>query len=93
MRNVSICGAAETLLIDRMCLKTHCRPILDELSKLGCEIIGDKTIKKFFTGKMKIDTKKDWNKENQSLRRLRRKPKKASGSFRDATWKGRRLCS
>ena len=24
MRNVSICGAAETLLIDRKCLKTHC---------------------------------------------------------------------
>ena len=63
MRNVSICGAAETLLIDRMCLKTHCRPILDELSKLGCEIVGDKTIKKFFSGKMKIATKKDWNTE------------------------------
>ena len=29
MRNVSICGAAETLLIDKMCLKTHCEPILD----------------------------------------------------------------
>jgi len=32
MRNVSICGAAETLLIDKMCLKTHCKPILDHLS-------------------------------------------------------------
>ena len=32
MRNVSICGAAETLLIDKMCLKTHCKPILDQLS-------------------------------------------------------------
>jgi len=29
MRNVSICGAAETLLIDKVCLKTHCKPILD----------------------------------------------------------------
>ena len=46
MRNVSICGAAETLLIDKMCLKTHCEPILDQLSKLGCKIIGDKMIKK-----------------------------------------------
>jgi glutamate-5-semialdehyde dehydrogenase len=35
MRNVSICGAAETLLIDKMCLKTHCKPILDQLNKLG----------------------------------------------------------
>jgi len=63
MRNVSICGATETLLIDRMCLKTHCGPILDELNKLGCEIIGDKKIKKFFSGKMKIATKKDWSTE------------------------------
>ena len=60
MRNVSICGAAETLLIDKMCLKTHCEPILDQLSKLGCKIIGDKMIKKFISGKMKFATKKDW---------------------------------
>ena len=63
MRNVSICGAAETLLIDKMCLKTHCKPILDQLSRLGCKIIGDKTIKKFISGKMKIATKKDWETE------------------------------
>ncbi len=54
MRNVSICGAAETLLIDKACLKTHCKSILDQLSKLGCKIIGDKTIKKFISDKMKI---------------------------------------
>jgi len=63
MRNVSICGAAETLLIDKMCLKTHCRPILDQLSKQGCKIIADKVIKKFVSGKMKIATKKDWETE------------------------------
>jgi len=63
MRNVSICGAAETLLIDKMCLKTHCKPILDQLSKLGCKIIGDKTIKKFISGKMKIAREKDWETE------------------------------
>jgi len=60
MRNVSICGAAETLLIDKMCLKTHCKPILDQLSVLGCKIIGDKIIKKFISGKMKIAKEKDW---------------------------------
>ena len=59
MRNVSICGAAETLLIDKICLKTHCKPILDQLTKLGCKIIGDKKIKKFISGKMKIATTKD----------------------------------
>jgi len=63
MRNVSICGAAETLLIDKMCLKTHCKPILDELKKLGCKIIGDKIIKKFISSKIKIATKKDWETE------------------------------
>ena len=60
MRNVSICGAAETLLIDKMCLKTHCKPILDQLNKLGCKIIGDKIIKRFISSKTKIATKKDW---------------------------------
>ena len=60
MRNVSICGAAETLLIDKMCLKSHCGPILNQLSKLGCKIIGDKIIKKFIPVKMKIAREKDW---------------------------------
>ena len=63
MRNVSICGAAETLLIDKKCLKTHCEPILNQLSKMGCRIIGDKAIKKFVFNKMKIATKKDWETE------------------------------
>ena len=63
MRNVSICGAAETLLIDKMCLKTHCMPILNQLSKLGCKIIGDKIVKKFIPGKIKTATKKDWETE------------------------------
>ena len=63
MRNVSICGAAETLLIDKKCLKTHCKPILKHLSNTGCKIIGDKKIKKFISGKMKIATEKDWGTE------------------------------
>ena len=63
MRNVSICGATETLLIDMKCIKTHCQPILENLSKLGCEIIGDKIIKNKFSGKIKIAELKDWNTE------------------------------
>ena len=63
MRNVSICGAAETLLIDKMCLKTHCKPILEQLNKLGCKIIGDKIIKKNFSQKIKIASEKDWKTE------------------------------
>jgi len=63
MRNFSICGAVETLLIDKKCLKTHCQPILNELVKMGCKIIGDKTIKKNFSNKIKIATSKDWDTE------------------------------
>jgi glutamate-5-semialdehyde dehydrogenase len=63
MRNFSICGAAETLLIDKKCLKEYCNPILQELSNLGCKIIGDKFIKKNFFGKMQIAKNKDWSKE------------------------------
>jgi len=63
MRNVGICGAAETLLIDKICLNTHCEPILNQLDKMGCKIIGDKTIKKFISGKVKLATKKDWETE------------------------------
>jgi len=63
MRNVSICGAAETLLIDKMCLKTHCKSILNQLSALGCKIIGDKIIRKFISEKIKIATEKDWKTE------------------------------
>ena len=63
MRNFNICGAAETLLIDKKCLKTHCKPILDELSKLGCKILGDQLIKKLFDKKIKIAKTKDWSTE------------------------------
>tara|TARA_B100001750_G_scaffold174815_1_gene143017 strand:- start:741 stop:2003 length:1263 start_codon:yes stop_codon:yes gene_type:complete len=63
MRNVSICGAAETLLIDKKCAKTHCQPILSELIKLKCKIIGDKIVKKFISKKIKTATEHDWKKE------------------------------
>jgi len=63
MRNTSICGAAETLLIDKMCLKTHAVPIINQLKKLGCKIIGDKIIKKYTSDKIKIATEKDWRTE------------------------------
>ncbi len=63
MRNVSICGAAETLLIDKMSLKTHGEPILNQLIKMGCKIKGDKIIKKFVPCKMINATAKDWETE------------------------------
>jgi glutamate-5-semialdehyde dehydrogenase len=41
MRRTGICGAAETLLIDRAALATHFRPIVDALVDAGCELRGD----------------------------------------------------
>ena len=46
-----------------MCLKTHCKPILNQLSKLKCKIIGDRILRKFISQKIKIATKKDWETE------------------------------
>lgn len=44
MRRTGICGAAETLLIDRTVLKTHLQPIVETLQNAGCEIRGDETV-------------------------------------------------
>ncbi len=41
MRRTGICGAAETLLVDRKAAETHLVPVLDELAKAGCVIRGD----------------------------------------------------
>ena len=41
MRRVSVCGAAETLLVDRAALDTHLAPVLERLHALGCEVRGD----------------------------------------------------
>ena len=41
MRRTGICGAAETLLVDRACAASHLRPILAALQEAGCAIRGD----------------------------------------------------
>jgi glutamate-5-semialdehyde dehydrogenase len=41
MRRTGICGATETLLIDRAVAATHLPPILADLHAAGCEIRGD----------------------------------------------------
>ena len=40
MRRTSVCGAAETLLIDRKVLSSYGLPILADLAEAGCEKIG-----------------------------------------------------
>lgn len=44
MRRTGICGAAETLLIDRDCLDTHWPVIADALHAAECELRGDAAI-------------------------------------------------
>jgi glutamate-5-semialdehyde dehydrogenase len=44
MRRTGVCGATETLLIDRGILSSHLGPILDDLAQAGCEIRGDKEV-------------------------------------------------
>ena len=41
MRRTGICGATETLLVDRKVAETHLVPVLDTLAKAGCAIRGD----------------------------------------------------
>ena len=41
LRRVGICGATETLLVDRKALDSHLGPVLDDLIAAGCEIRGD----------------------------------------------------
>lgn len=44
MRRTGICGAAETLLIDRGCAATHLAPVVRDLLEAGCEVRGDATV-------------------------------------------------
>ncbi len=63
LRNTAICGATETILIHQNLLKKFCNPVLSNLSKNGCKIIGSKMIKKFYNGKIKLAKENDWSKE------------------------------
>ena len=63
MRNTSICGATETLLIHEKVLRKYINPILSVLEKENCEIYADKKARKFYKGKTFIANENDWSKE------------------------------
>ncbi len=63
MRRTSICGAAETLLIDNKCIKSHALPIIRELILLGCEVVVDKKINNLFENRLKLAKEIDWRTE------------------------------
>ena len=60
MRNTSICGATETILIHEKIVKKFCNPILNKLERNNCKIYGDKIINKFYNGKIYYAKKIDW---------------------------------
>ena len=62
MRRTGVCGAAETLLIDRAVITSHGLPILQDLAKAGCEIRGDATVRGIFP-KAKTADDADWSTE------------------------------
>jgi glutamate-5-semialdehyde dehydrogenase len=62
MRRVSVCGAAETLLIDRAVLDTHLMPVVTKLHELGCEVRGDAEVQKR-DPKALAASEKDWRTE------------------------------
>lgn len=62
MRRTGICGAAETLLVDRAVADTHLVPICEALLAAGCEVRGDDDVLARLA-KAKPATAKDWDTE------------------------------
>ena len=62
LRRVSICGAMETLLVDREVLESVLPPILDELIAGGCEIRGDDAVRAL-DARVSPASAEDWDTE------------------------------
>jgi len=62
MRRVSICGAAESLVVDRAVAASHLTPIIDDLIKAGCEVRGDAAAQGL-DSRVKPASEADWSTE------------------------------
>ena len=67
LRNTSICGATETLLIHKNKSK-NVNEILNELTERGCYIYADRKISKLFNGNSKLANNKTLSKEHLSAK-------------------------
>ena len=63
LRNTSICGATETILLHEKIAKKFCNPILKKLEENNCKIYGDHFLNKYYKGKISIAKKSDWSTE------------------------------
>ncbi|GAB5471259.1 MAG: glutamate-5-semialdehyde dehydrogenase [Rhodospirillales bacterium] len=62
LRRVSVCGAAETLLVDRAVAASHLRVTLDALLEAGCEIRGDTQVQAL-DDRVRPASAEDWDTE------------------------------
>ena len=63
LRNTSICGATETILLHEKIIKKFCNPILQKLENANCKIYGDRILQKYYKGKLYPAKEKDWSTE------------------------------
>jgi glutamate-5-semialdehyde dehydrogenase len=62
MRRTGVCGAAETLLVDRAVAATHLKPLLGTLLDAGCEVRGDAAAQQV-DARVKPASEEDWSTE------------------------------
>jgi glutamate-5-semialdehyde dehydrogenase len=62
LRRTGVCGAAETLLIDRAGADKHLKPLIAMLLDAGCEVRGDTAVQKT-DARVKPATEADWSTE------------------------------
>jgi glutamate-5-semialdehyde dehydrogenase len=62
MRRTGVCGAAETLLVDRAGAATNLKPLVEMLIESGCEVRGDDAVQKI-DARVKPATDDDWDTE------------------------------
>src|SRR6202012_502555 len=62
MRRPGVCGAAETLLVDRAAASTNLTPLVQMLIDAGCEVRGDDAVQRT-DARVKPATDEDWDTE------------------------------
>jgi glutamate-5-semialdehyde dehydrogenase len=62
MRRTGVCGAAETLLVDRAAAPTHLKPLVTMLINAGCEVRGDEAVQAADV-RVKPALEEDWSTE------------------------------
>jgi glutamate-5-semialdehyde dehydrogenase len=63
LRNTSICGATETILLHEKIVKKFCNPILKKLEENECKIYGDHFLCKYYKGTISTAKERDWSTE------------------------------